>query len=166
MIPKWTIPLTFIILLALMPSVMAVDFNLTNSTTRDVDDLAYPEALFYFVALIGAVMLMFNIRFITSNVVPGLPLMFTSVIGFMCFLICAYMAPMVAKMVWVVNAGDAQFISAYIFSPWVSYFCWGMSTICFIMIWWGLLRMWEDSVVMKKQRNDPEFQFKQYMDGK
>jgi hypothetical protein len=151
--------------MALMPSVMAVDFDLTNATSRYVSDIAYPETIFYFVAMIGAVMIVFDIRFLSAPKIPAIPVIVTATIGFASFLICAYMAPLVAKMVWIVNADKAQFVSTYIFSPWVTYLCLGFAMVCFLLIWYGIILLYFGFKDDFNNMNDPDKQYERYLNG-
>jgi hypothetical protein len=160
---KQLILLVVLLSLVCVPFVSATTFTLSNSSVSTTENESYPETLFYTIFLIGAVMIVFDIRFITSKSIPGTPMIITSTIGFCMFLICAYMAPMVAKQVWVVSGTDAQFISTYIFSPWVTYLMLGLSMICFSMIWYGLLRLYQIFVENEKRLRDPDHQFEMYM---
>ena len=162
---KRLILLTTIMMFVCMPIVSATTFNLTNTTSRGIDNVTYPETLFYAIFLVGATMIVFNIRFLTSPDTPGASLIFTSVLGFMAFLICAYMAPMVAKQVWIVSGSEAQFISTYIFSPWVTYLLYGLSLLCFLMIWYGVIRLYQIFAANQKYLRDPDHQFDMYMKG-
>ena len=155
--------LAFIIMLTCVPLASATAFTVTNSTLRTNENETYPETLFYAIFMVGAVMIVFDIRFLTQQKTPGVPLLITSTLGFATFLICAYMAPMVVKQVWVVNAAEAEFISTYVFSPWVSFLMLGLSGICFIMIWYGALRIWFEFAEKDKIRKDPDHQFEMYM---
>jgi hypothetical protein len=160
--------LAFIALLLVLvctPIVSATSFTLTNSTTYTSENETYPETLFYTIFLVGAVMTVFNIRFITSKVIPGPSLVLTSTLGFCAFMICAWMAPFVSKQVWIVSGTDAQFVSTYLFSSWVTYFMLALSIICFLQIWYGVLMIWINFADEQKRDNDPDFQFNKYMNG-
>ncbi len=126
--------------LVLLPSVVSADnITMSNTTTRDITDIAYPNSIFIILTVVSFLMLIFIIAFLIMNPIPCSALALTSTLGFVLFLICAYMAPLTAEMVWVVSGTEAKFISTYIYSPWVSYLFYGLSSICFVMIWYSVL---------------------------
>lgn len=140
--------------------------TITNSTTRDITDIAYPDTLFYGIGGIAAIMLLVSIYFIFQRNIPASPLAITGLIGFSLFLTCAYMAPMVAKSSWIVSGTEAQYVSSYIFSPWVSYLCLGLATICLLFFAYGVIRYFQLLAENRAYISNPDNQFNMYLEGR
>ena len=151
--------------LVLLPSVASA-ITITNSTARDITDLAYPDTLFYAIGGIASIMLLICIYFIFQRKIPASPLAITGLIGFSLFLVCAYMAPMVAKSSWIVSGTEAQYVSSYILSPWVSYLCLGLATICLLFFFYGVTRFFSLLAENKRDIENPENQFAMYLEGR
>lgn len=140
--------------------------TITNSTARDITDKAYPDTLFYGIGGLAAIMLLVCIFFIFQRNIPASPLAITGLIGFCLFLTCAYMAPMVAKSSWIVSSTEAQYVTSYVLSPWVSYLCLGLATICLLFFGYGVLRFFALLAENKAYMENPENQFQFYLDGR
>ena len=153
-----------ICLLVLIPSIASAEVTLANSTMRDVTDIAYPVELFYLIFVFGILCLATDIVFVAQREgAPASATIITSVIGFSCFLIAAYMAPFAAKIVVVASSTEVRSVSNYMFSPPVTYICLGLATICFLLIWYGVLRYYQMFAANQKLLNNPEHQFEMYM---
>jgi hypothetical protein len=151
-------------LVVLSPFASAI--TITNSTTRDITDIAYPDTLFYGIGGIAAIMLLVCIFFIFQRNIPASPLAITGLIGFSLFLTCSYMAPMVAKSSWIVSGTEAQYVSSYVLSPWVSYLCLGLATICLLFFGYGVLRYFQMLAEHHEYMSNPDTQFSFYLEGK
>jgi hypothetical protein len=151
-------------LVVLSPFASAI--TITNSTTRDITDIAYPDTLFYGIGGVAAIMLLVCIFFIFQRNIPASPLAITGLIGFSLFLVCSYMAPMVAKSSWIVSGTEAQYVSSYVFSPWVSYLCLGLATICLLFFVYGVIRFFQLLAENKSYIENPDNQFLMYLEGK
>lgn len=153
-----------IVLLASISSVSAVE--LTNSTLRDTTDTAYPDTLFYLLFAAGAICLLIDVfMLMMERAPPPSAMIVVSTIGFALFLITAYMAPMVAKFTIVATETEVRNVATYILSPAVSYLCLGLATICFLLIWLGVVRLWQLFAANQKRLNNPDFQFESYLRG-
>jgi hypothetical protein len=140
--------------------------TITNSTTRDITDKAYPDTLFYGIGAIAAIMLLVCLYFIFQRNIPASPLAIAGLLGFSLFLVCSYMAPMVAKSTWIVSGTEAQYISSYVFSPWVSYLCLGLATICMLFFGYGVLRYFQMLAEHRQIMSNPDNQFAFYLEGR
>jgi len=110
-----------------------VDITVYANIPTTTEDVAYPASLFYAIAAIGALMSLLAIWFISHHDnVPSIAILCCGAIIFATFLIDAFMAPYVASTVVAqqvcVDTMYVTTINTYLFSPWVSYMCWGMAT--------------------------------------
>ena len=116
-----------------------------------VEDVAYPDWLFYILVTAGLVFIIIGIWCVSrSDSVPSLAMIFTGVMAGGSFLVSAYMAPLVATIKTntdvVVSCTGANSIYVeqtvtYLFSDWVGWACYGGAAAGGIIIVAGALSL-------------------------
>jgi hypothetical protein len=162
---KFNLLLLVLMTMMLFVSVVnAENISISSSqSVREVEESIFPQEVFYMLLMVGIAMLLIDIKFITEPIVPALPMIITSTFGFGLFLICAYLAPLTGTTSLVVSGAEAKYITLYVFSPTISYLMLGLSTVCFLMIWWGVFQLYRNFAEESKRIHDPDYQFEQYM---
>jgi hypothetical protein len=154
----------FCLLLIMIPISVAADVTTANSTMRAVTDIAYPIELFYGIFVTGLICLGLDILWITRiDKIPPTAIILTSIIGFIMFTISSYMVPYAAKIVVVASSTEVRSVSNYVLSPPIVYLCMGLAAISFVLIWYGVIRLWQVFAANQKYLNDPDHQFEMYM---
>lgn len=119
-------------------------------------DLAYPQDLFYTLMVAALVCSAVAVYFLSSNNgVPVKALIFVSTAGFVLYMVCAFMAPLSAKLSIVVTRTQIINVATYVFSPWVMYLMYGLAMIMFILVWYGVL-LWYKMLAKEKERMEHE----------
>lgn len=159
---KWIAGTLLLFMMAVIVSVTAAPYaygNISNYTAPGggsdtitintnvpltMEDTAYPAELFYFLMVFGFCMIGLAIVFVADNTnVPSISITACGLISMGCFLISAYIAPLVASTTvsQQATAGSIYVTSVnnYLFSPWVGYFAWGCFIAAFIVFLTGAL---------------------------
>ena len=105
-----------------------------------IEDVAYPQELFYLLVVFGILFIGLGIVFIAdSTTIPSMSITACGVLSMGSLAIAAFMAPLVAVQYVSYQSLSLTSINNYIFSPWVGLMCWGGATAGFILTVAGVL---------------------------
>ena len=114
--------------------------SITTNVPLSLEDIAYPQELFYFFAVFGFVMIGLGVVFFSdSTSIPSGGIVSCGIIAFGCFLIDALSAPLVASQYVAYQGTSLVSINNYLFSSWVGYAMWGGAIAGFVIFIAGVL---------------------------